>query len=72
MIGGRSRLVIASAAYWPTPSRLKITSVMIAPPPIVAPKSSPKRVTIGISELRSTWRVITWRSLSPLARAVRT
>jgi hypothetical protein len=45
---------------------------MIAVPAIVAPKSRPKRVTIGISELRSTWRIITWRSESPLARAVRT
>ena len=41
-------------------------------PPSSAPKSSPNRVTIGTSELRSTWRVITRRSLSPLARAVRT
>ncbi len=49
-----------------------MASVTIAPPPSTAPKSSPNRVTIGISELRSTWRVITWRSLSPLARAVRT
>ena len=45
---------------------------MIAVPAMVAPKSRPKRVMTGISELRSTWRVITCRSLSPLARAVRT
>ena len=51
---------------------LKSVSVMIAVPAMVAPKSSPNRVMIGISELRRTWRVITWRSLRPLARAVRT
>ena len=50
----------------------KTTSVRIAPPPTMAPKSSPNMLTIGISELRSTWRVRTRCSLNPIARAVRT
>src|SRR6188768_1746707 len=69
-IGGRSRLESASKAYWPTPLRLKMFSIKIAPPSR-APKSRPKRVTIGISELRITWRLITRRSPRPLARAER-
>src|SRR6476646_1837660 len=70
--GGRSRLRMASPAYSPTPFRLYTVSVRIAPPPTTCPKSSPNSVTIGIIELRSTWRMRTWRSESPLARAVRT
>ena len=70
--GGWSSWPIASAAYWPTPWRSKTASVRIAPPPTSAPKSRPQSVTIGIIELRRTWRSSTWRSLSPLARAVRT
>src|SRR3954454_4424787 len=70
--GGRSRLRIASPAYSPTPLRLYTVSVRIAPPPTTCPKSRPNNVTIGIIELRSTWRMRTWRSESPFARAVRT
>ena len=67
-----SRLWTDSRAYWPTPWRSKTVSVRMAPPPSTAPKSSPQSVTMGIIELRSTWRRITWRSERPLARAVRT
>ena len=42
-----------------------------AAPPIRAPKSRPHRVTIGIIELRSTWRLITVRRGRPLSTAVR-
>ncbi len=70
--GGTSSWPIDSAAYWPTPWRSKTVSVRIAPPPTTAPKSSPQSVTIGIIELRSTWRTMIRRSPSPLARAVRT
>src|SRR6476620_3616960 len=57
--GGRSRLRMASPAYSPTPFRLYTVSVRIAPPPTTCPKSSPNSVTIGIIELRSTWRMRT-------------
>jgi len=70
--GGRSSWFAESAAYCPTPCSEKIASVRIAPPPMAAAKSSPKSVTTGMSALRSTWRSRTRRSLSPLARAVRT
>ena len=54
MIGGRSSPPTDWAAYQPTPFRSKTVSVRIAPPPSTAAKSRPKRLTIGISELRST------------------
>src|SRR5262249_51915661 len=66
MSGGRSRLRMASPAYNPTPLRLYTVSVRIAPPPTTIPKSSPNSVTTGIIELRSTWRIRTWRSERPL------
>ena len=43
-----------------------------APPPTSAPKSSPKRLTNAISDVRSACRKSTRRSVSPFARAVRT
>src|SRR5918995_206949 len=70
--GGTSSWPTASAAYWPTPWRSKTVSVRMAPPPTTAPKSSPQSVTIGIIELRRTWRIMICRSPSPFARAVRT
>src|SRR6185312_4777485 len=70
--GGTSSCAIDSAAYWPTPWRLKTDSVRIAPPPITAAKSSDHSETIGISELRRTCRSSTRRSEMPFARAVRT
>ena len=72
MIGGRSRLCTESAAYCPTPFRLKTVSVKIAPPPSTAAKSRPKSVTIGIREFRRTCLTITRFAGSPLALAVRT
>ena len=72
MIGGRSKLLIDCAAYWPTPCRSKTVSVRIAPPPSTAAKSSPNRVTTGMSEVRSTCLTSTRRGASPFALAVRT
>src|SRR5439155_22642518 len=72
MIGGRSRRVTFWAAYWPTPFSWKTVSVRMAPPPIVAPKSRPKSVTPGISELRTTCLARTRLGVRPLALAVRT
>ena len=56
---------------WPSPGRLKIVSTMIEPPSMLA-RSAPMKVTAGISELRSPWRVITRVRFMPLAVAVRT
>ena len=70
--GGTSSELIASAAYWPTPPMSNTASVTIAPPPMIAAKSRPQSEMTGISELRSTCRIITRRSESPFARAVRT
>ncbi|CFR85153.1 Uncharacterised protein [Mycobacterium tuberculosis] len=50
---------------------LKIPSVTIAPP-ISAPRSAPRKVTTGISELRRMCTVTTRGRDNPLAVAVRT
>ena len=49
----------------------KICSTTMEPVTSAA-NSGPSTVTTGISALRSAWWTITRRSLTPLARAVRT
>ena len=53
------------------PSSENTVSVTTAPPRMV-PKSSATSVTSGISAFRSACFIVTLRSLSPFARAVRT
>ena len=67
---GRSWLNVESMAIQPRPWMLKTDSVMIAPPTSRA-MSMPNIVTIGARLARSAWCVMTRRSDSPLALAVR-
>ena len=66
-----SPLSMAPMSNWPTPLMRNICSVMMAPAKV---DGSPKAATVttGIMLLRSTWTRTTTRSVSPLARAVRT
>ena len=68
---GRSERSIAVKTSRPTPGMLKTDSVRIALPASSRPMSTPSSVTIGVIALRMPWRMITRRSGSPLARAVR-
>ncbi|CAM5660986.1 hypothetical protein SGLAM104S_03243 [Streptomyces glaucescens] len=68
---GRSLSVTARTARVPSPWRLNVDSVMIAPP-IRVPMSIPKIVTIGPMAPRQAKRKKTLRPDRPLARAVRT
>ena len=70
-IVGRSRLRTLFSARRPSPGRLKIASVKIAPPSAM-PMSRPSIVTTGSSALRRTCRRTTTFSGAPFARAVRT
>jgi hypothetical protein len=56
--------------YAPIPSRLKIVSVMIAPP-ISVPTFSAITFSSGIRAFRNACFSVTRGSLSPFARAVR-
>jgi hypothetical protein len=55
---------------WPMPGRLKIDSVMIAPPSSAA-RSRPNTVTIGVRPARRPCLRTTRFSVRPFARAVR-
>ena len=55
----------------PTPGMLNTVSVRIALPASSVPMSRPSRVTIGVIALRIPCRIITARSGTPFARAVR-
>ena len=70
VITGRSACSTESTASLQSPGRLKICSVMTAPPTSVA-RSRPAAVTIGVKPARKAWRRMTSRSDRPLARAVR-
>ena len=63
--------MIALKVSAPTPGMLNTVSVRIALPASSTATSSPSRVTIGVIALRRAWVMITFRSGSPLARAVR-
>ena len=71
MIVFRSTCWTASMNIRPTPFHPKMVSV-IAAPPMMPPISKAISVVIGIMALRKAWRMMTVRSLRPLARAVRT
>ena len=68
---GKSFFSIASRIMVPTPGQAKTVSVMTAPPSR-PPNCSPITVMIGRSAFFSAWRAAMPRSVSPLARAVRT
>ena len=69
-ITGRSASFTELTAREPSPGRLKMLSVMIAPPSRPA-RSSPAAVTIGVKPARKACFRMTMRSGRPLARAVR-
>ena len=67
---GKSYSVTAPIANLPSPGKLKMYSVMTAPPSKPA-RSKPAEVTIGVKPARKACLRKTTRSESPLALAVR-
>ena len=68
---GPSSMRMPRKSLKPTPGMLKMPSVTIAPP-IRSPRSMPRKVTTGMSELRSTCTPTIRRLDRPLDVAVRT